>query len=99
MKKLTDLANTPIPKEKIQSTANYRHIPIIKNSYSNEPLEPISKYGINGHCYYARKDGFNTPYNRKIAGATPDVFLRKTLCLKLRNINRKLQKTGIELFV
>jgi D-alanyl-D-alanine dipeptidase len=99
MKKLNDLANIPIPSGKIQSTSNYGRIPIVENSFSNEPLEPISKYEIEGCCYYARNDGFNMPYNRKLAGTKPDVFLRKTLCLKLRHINRKLQKAGLELFV
>lgn len=64
-----------------------------------EPLAEISAYAIAGENFYAREDGANSPYNRRIAGAVDGVWLRTGVLERIVRANRRLAPYGAELFV
>jgi len=66
---------------------------------SAESLIPLSKYGVSGESYYARKDGLNAPYYSCICPENGTLRLRKTVLDKLRKINRRLASIDVELYV
>jgi D-alanyl-D-alanine dipeptidase len=89
----------PIPELHASSALEYNKIPIIDNKFSQEPLVPISDFGLSGYCFYARKDGMNFPYGRALNGTSPIIYLRLSVCNKLKLINNLLSNIGHELFI
>jgi len=82
------------------NAGSYHDIPFdATDSRANEPLVRLDGYGIVGESFYARTDGGNAPYNRKIDGAAERIWCRKTVAEKLARVNDRLKAFGVELFV
>jgi len=97
----TDLRNRPIPLHRHPPTAlDYSCIPVdLCDPKSSEPLVDLADYGIAGHDYYARTDGLNSPYNRTLFPASPNIYCRSSLAAMLVCVNETLAAYGVELFV
>ncbi|MDD2678045.1 MAG: M15 family metallopeptidase [Candidatus Paceibacterota bacterium] len=67
------------------------------SSFYKERLKDIKKAGLAGENYYYRKN--NPPYFQKIPGSIPYLLLRESLVEKLKNINKKLEKIGLEVYL
>ena len=82
-------------------TEKYHNILVDLNDSRNlEPLVDMHHYGIKGECYYAREDGENKPYHRAICRTIKNgLWCRRTIALKLQEVNAQLKKFGYELFV
>lgn len=99
---LSEQLSKPIPEPHTKAEMNYHGVPFdLENPKYKEPLVPLSKYGIAGEAFYARKDGLNAPYYRCICpeSESESLQLRKTVAEKLQHINRKLSLLGVELYV
>jgi D-alanyl-D-alanine dipeptidase len=95
-----ELLDRPIPRGAIRSTAQYRTVPVDTASrHVDEPLVLVGDYGIASESYYARADGFNPPYGKKLAGADPRVRVRLGVARRLRSVNRRIRPYGVELLV
>lgn len=82
------------------NAGNYKTVPIdFEHALYDEELVDIQDYGIAGQSYYFRNDGGNIPYGRRLAGSRPDILVRKSVAERLRDVNRKLESLGVELFV
>lgn len=80
--------------------ASYKDIAISLDApEGKEPLVMLKDYGIACESFYARHDGKNRPYCRSIEGALDDVWLRQGVAEKLCNVNRRLEKFNVEVFV
>jgi zinc D-Ala-D-Ala dipeptidase len=64
---------------------------------SREELVDVRDFEIAGANHYA--ESYNPPYFHRIPGATSRLLVRRTVCDRLRNANRKLRDLGIELFL
>lgn len=64
-----------------------------------EPLVRLESVGVAYESHHARTDGANWPYNRPIAGARKDMWLRKSAAGILARVNARLRPFGAELFV
>jgi D-alanyl-D-alanine dipeptidase len=91
----------PIPIGDTQaSTYDYRTVPIdIRHPKAQEPLVRLADYGIAGDNYYARNDGSNPPYDRRIEGSMDGLWVRLSVADMLVDANRLLRPQGIELYV
>lgn len=87
-----------IPLEVFSSP--YRLIPIDETDPRGaEPLISLDSVGVAGESYYARSDGNNPPFNRRLDGSRPDHWLRKSVAEKLARVNEHLRPFEVELYV
>ena len=78
----------------------YLDIPIDNDDpRSREPLIPLASVGVAYQSYYAKTDGNNPPFGRRIMGSRRDVWLRKSVAEKLARVNDLLRPFEAELFV
>jgi zinc D-Ala-D-Ala dipeptidase len=96
-----DYREIPIPLQRDSSTtADYGHVPVdLDSALSREPLVPLPEMGVASESYYARSDGFNSPYYRALPCAPHTVSCRRSVALKLREVNVRLEPFGLELLV
>ena len=94
-------ADRPIPVLELPPTAlEYRSVPVDRaDPRAAEPLVQLSDYGIAGSNYYARTDGGNPPYGRRIAGAIDALLARRSVAERLAAANARLRTLGLELYV
>ncbi len=77
---------------------DYKKMPISSiNNLLNEEFIDVLSIGIKGQNYYNLEN--NPPYNQSIPGSIKNLYLRKTVALKLLKVNDLLLKEGLELFV
>src|SRR6476660_9312118 len=82
------------------TTRNYRHILVdLNRREAREKLINLSDAGISGENYYHRHDGLNPPYYRPLAASVSAIFCRETVARKLVEVNRRLTRYGVEVFV
>lgn len=92
--------NRSIPKldETRAQKIGYRSWEIDSDAKENkERLVDVRQYGIKGVNHYHSSQ--NPPYYKQIPGSTPALLVRETVAQKLAAINRKIERSGIELFV
>jgi len=97
-----DYREIPIPLRPADAstTAGYGHVPVdLHSALSREPLVPLAEVGVASESYYARSDGFNPPYYRALPCAPRTVSCRRSVALKLREVNARLEPFGLELLV
>jgi zinc D-Ala-D-Ala dipeptidase len=56
-------------------------------------------YALAGDSYYARTDGHNAPYNRRIDGSLSDIWCRRQVAAMLARVNERLMPQGVELYL
>lgn len=69
------------------------------DAHSQEPLADLFSYGIAGQEFYARGDGDNFPYNRRIEGAIDGLYARVSVAKRLCEANESLRAVDIEVYV
>lgn len=95
-----DWRQMPIPRASVGTTTDYHNQPVnLKAALPDDRLEKLANYGLAGESFYARKDGFNAPYYRAIAGSGADLFARKTVAQRLKKVNDSLARYAVELFI
>lgn len=99
-KHFQDWRTVPVPNLIIASTAQYHHRPVNRgNKKYGESLVKASDFALAADSYYARKDGWNAPYRRRIPNAAVEVMIRKTVAQKLIAVNRELETYGVEVLI
>lgn len=98
---ITDWRLRPIPWcDNAPTALDYKAVPVdLTDSRAQEPLVDLSVYGIAGHGFYARDDGFNAPYRRAFPSARAQVRARRTVAERLSKVDAFLKVSGLELFV
>jgi D-alanyl-D-alanine dipeptidase len=66
---------------------------------AQEPMVDLHSYGLAGENYYARRDGNNPPYGRRLEGAIDGLYARQGVAERLVQANRALESAGVELFL
>lgn len=96
-----DLRDKPIPWRAHPPTAlDYKNVPVdLSDPRSDEELVDPTESGIAACGYYARTDGCNAPYYRKLASASEQVFCRRSVAERLAKVNALLLPLGVELFL
>jgi D-alanyl-D-alanine dipeptidase len=78
----------------------YSAIPVDRSDPRfDEPLIRLESVGVAYESYYARSDGLNPPFHRRISGSREDMWVRRSLAEKLAAVNERLHAFGAELFV
>ena len=89
-----------IPHGLIRSTSLYRTIEVDAGSpLGHDPLVILTRVGVSCDAYYARTDGLNPPYRRRIPGSTPVLRSRREVARRLKRVNSSLKAMGLELLV
>lgn len=98
---INDYIKQPIPREEdLPEMKSYRDFPInLDDERSKEPLVNCLDMGFEGLSFYHRNDGYNAPYHIKLKGTEETIRLREGVAKKLQNINKKLSKIDLELFM
>lgn len=65
----------------------------------DEPMVFLSRTRIAFESYYARSDGNNPPFHRRVCGSEVDIALRRTVVDKLERVADRVAAYGCELFV
>ncbi len=95
---LSALRDKPIPRPPEHRARGYRNLPIAFNgAANNEPLVPLSDYGVRGENFYAQPR--NPPYYAVIPGSIETLSLRRGAAERLREANARLAEAGLELFI
>jgi D-alanyl-D-alanine dipeptidase len=97
---LDELRTKPIPDQDSARTARtgFRALPIDRgHMLAGEPLVEIAAEGIAGENHYHSTR--NPPYWTRIAGSIAELYLRRSVTVKLARVNRHLQVAGLQLFV
>lgn len=82
------------------SFATYSEVkPDFSDDRFKEPLVDIVTRGVKGECFYAREDGLNAPYYRKVTLRPEKVWLRSGVVNRLANVNALLAPLGVEVYV
>lgn len=97
--KLEELRQRPIPDltEERGARVGYRNHPIDKNDPRyQEGVVDLRSIGIAGKNYYYRVD--NPPYNERIRGSIPGLYVRTSVVSRLQRMN-ELLAPNFEVFV
>jgi len=97
---LEALRAKPIPNQDSARSARhgFRSLPIdADEALAREPLVQIAAEGIAGENYYYSTR--NPPYWGRIEGSIPELYLRRSVALKLARVNHRLSAAGLELYV
>lgn len=79
------------------NAGSYRHVPIDSTDPRHlDPLVMASSYNISGESYYARTDGNNWPYCRRIEGSLNHIWCRRLVAEKLVGVNELLRSHDCE---
>jgi D-alanyl-D-alanine dipeptidase len=100
MKRILEYQDTPIPdlSQMAKDKAGYRQWPIdVGTPEYGEPCVEIGAYGIAGLNHYYRD--INPPYDGRVPGSIPELFVRIGVARKLQEINEELAGHDLELFV
>ncbi|MQA29350.1 MAG: peptidase M15D vanX D-ala-D-ala dipeptidase [Luteitalea sp.] len=90
----------PIPRLPLIDTRAYRSVPIrMSPDDDSDPLQALADVGIVSDAYYARNDGTNAPYGRRLPGAELTVRARRGVVQRLLRVNRRLSRMGVEVVV
>ena len=97
--RVLEWAEIPIPIIATKrSTVEARAVPVDRENPSYlEPLADLLTLGFSTESYYARSDGLNPPYYRKIRGSIPGVLVRTSLVPMLMLANMRLHSLELEL--
>lgn len=90
-----------VPITSLESfSSSYSEIPIDHDDpRGSEPLVPLESVGVAYESYYAKTDGNNPPFCRRIEGSRQDIWLRKSVAEKLARVNGLLRPFDAELLV
>ncbi len=89
----------PSSAKRAAQMAGLRNDAINKNHEKfREPCVDIRTLSIAGENYY-HKDGENPPYNQRIPGSIPELYLRESVAEKLLKVNQRLRHLDFEVHV
>jgi zinc D-Ala-D-Ala dipeptidase len=98
---LNDMKQKPVPSsaEALARKHGYRErVPInARASLFNERCVEVRSVGIAGANHYNTPQ--NPPYYLSVPGSIPDLFLRRSVVQRLRDVNARLGELGIELYL
>jgi D-alanyl-D-alanine dipeptidase len=98
---LLDLRLKPIPSsaEAQARKRGYRsEVSIaLSGALAAEPCVEARDAGLAGVNYYSSP--FNPPYGHVVPGSIPDLFLRRSVAAKMKEVNARLAPVGIELYL
>jgi D-alanyl-D-alanine dipeptidase len=97
---LAPLRERPIPDQAPLRAARegFRKRAIDKSGPAyGEKLVSAKTHGIAGENYYFITR--NPPYWRRIDGSVPDLLMREGVAVRLKDVNARLAKSGLELFL
>lgn len=97
---LARLRRQPIPDQTAASARKkgYRDHPLdISDLRSNEPLVDAREIGLKGENFYASSR--NPPHYGPIAGAIPELWVRKSVAERLVSADRRLSNIGLALWL
>lgn len=66
---------------------------------SLEPLVDLSGVGVASDAVYARDDGSNAPYHRRLPGSLEQVLVRRSVAARLASADALLRPYGVRLLV
>ena len=72
---------------------------VVDAKVDQEILVGLDGYGVASESFYARTDGLNAPYFKRLKGSLPTVELRRGVAERLQKVNADLEPFGVELFV
>jgi len=91
---------TTTPTADADIIAGGRTIPIAEDDpRAAETLVDTTEAGLAGEAFYARADGGNAPYHRRIAGAPDCILLRAGVVEQLADVDARLAEAGLALFL
>lgn len=96
---LASLCDKPIPVclDIAAAVGGYRQMPIdTTNELYREGYADINTVDVNGINYYHSLR--NPPYYQQVPGSIPDCLLRISVLSRLRAVNQRLRRVGLELF-
>ncbi|MEQ8965953.1 MAG: M15 family metallopeptidase [Azospirillaceae bacterium] len=100
------LADRAVPPPTTPPTADAdviaggRPIPVDEDDpRAAEPLVDIAEAGLAGEAFYARGDGGNAPYHRRLDGAPDRILLRAGVVERLAGVDARLAEAGLALFL
>ncbi|MEZ6011361.1 MAG: M15 family metallopeptidase [Hyphomonas sp.] len=99
-KELESYRQRAIPDQRpvLEKKIGYRQYPLdVDDPRNNEPLVPISEFGIPGTNYYG--SSLNPPYYERIGGSIDTVYVRRGVGQTLAGINERLAPVGLELYL
>lgn len=92
---MTLLSALPPRPDKAASPGEARFVPFDRmDPRWHEPLLDVTSVGLPALSWYARTDGANAPYNRRIAGSVEQVFARASVVERLVAADRAVQSLG-----
>ena len=87
--------NREIPHGLIRNTSLYRTIAVDAGSpLAHDPLVILTRAGVSCDAYYARTDGLNPPYRRRIPGATAVLRSRREVARRLKRGQHEFEASG-----
>ncbi|BBF94201.1 M15 family metallopeptidase [Blastochloris tepida] len=94
------LAGRPVPQAGRGAMVRARQVPFdAGDARGREPLVDARAHGLQGESYYAIRDGRNPPYGTPIAGAIPDLLVRRGVAEALARVERALAPYGLALWL
>ena len=96
-----DLLDYTIPVvDWVTDAGAYKSVPVDHNDLRfNDPLVCLSDFGIGCESFYARSDGCNWPYRRRIEGSLAKVWCRRLVAERLQVANAFLLAHEAEVYV
>jgi zinc D-Ala-D-Ala dipeptidase len=90
----------PILKPAVLPTIGRVSIPIdLHDTRAQEKLIDVRSLGIRGDNFYARNDGSNPPFCRRIEGSIQQLLVRESAAALLVRVNSALGQVGLGLYV
>lgn len=90
----------PIPDQRamlVKVRGYRRHKLDLGDVRSNEPLLDATEHGLAGVNFYA--SARNPPYYASVPGSVSRILLRQGVVERLRKVNRRLNPSGVELYI
>lgn len=101
MKDLSDLKRRPIPssEDALRRRGDYRlSVPIdLAGPMASEGCLDAREEGVAGCNHY--NSPFNPPYYVTAPGSLPELFVRLSVLSRLRAVNDRLRRAGLEIFL
>jgi D-alanyl-D-alanine dipeptidase len=92
------LAPIPLRSENAGTAASYSLVPFNRSDPRwNEPLVDLAAEGLLTQSWYARTDGGNAPYHKRIAGAVETVAARMSVARLLKQADAAVAGRGLRI--
>lgn len=90
----------PLRLDGAASAHDYHDVPIETGSPpSEDPVVPVSDFGLASESIYARTDRLNAPYYKCFNSASKSVHLRKSVIERLVRVNETLSTFNAEVYL